>query len=290
MLTLFKEPFTQSIVKIPELGLDHSTLQIALSFLHSQTAFNDQFLKNQLNNLQIQLSNFDITKNSRNGKIGQVIPQIPPSVIQNHQNKSIVEFRKNLPVYDYRKQIIETINNNSVCIITGETGCGKTTQVPQYLLEYHQAIGKKCSIIAAEPRRIAAVTMANRISVERGEQTGQTVGFQIRLESKLSPKTLLTFCTNGVLVRTLISSKSVLQNITHIIVDEVHERDYQTDLLILFFKEMRNEFPNIKFIFMSASLDAKKLSAYLFNCPIIQIPGKLISFSSFCVCVIIFKF
>lgn len=116
--------------------------------------------------------------------------------------------------------------------------------------------------------------MANRVAYERSESTGNTVGFQIRLESRLSPKTLLTFCTNGVLVRTLISSKSVLNNITHIIIDEVHERDYQTDLLILFFKEMKDEFPHIKFIFMSASLDAKKLSAYLFNCPIIEIPGK----------------
>lgn len=167
------------------------------------------------------------------------------------------------------------------CPLFSELGCGKTTQVPQYILEHHQFVKQPCSIVVAEPRRIAAVTMANRISFERGEQTGQTVGFQIRLESKLSPKTLLLFCTNGVLVRTLISSKFVLDNISHIIIDEVHERDYQTDLLMLFFKEMKHEFPNIKFIFMSASLDAKKLSAYLFNCPIIEVPGQVYDVQQF---------
>ena len=264
---------------MPELKLSRNTLQIALQFLHSQSTLNDKCLRNQLNNLQLQLSNFDITKNSRNGKIGQIIPQVPPPPA--YADKSIVEFRKNLPVYEHRQQIIETIEANQMCIITGATGCGKTTQVPQFILEHYQAIGKRCSIIATEPRRIAAVTMANRISAERCEQPGQTVGFQIRLESKLSPKTLLTFCTNGVLVRTLISSKSVLDNITHIIVDEVHERDYQTDLLILFFKEMRCEFPHIKFIFMSASLDAKKLSAYLFDCPIIEVPGRTFEVKQF---------
>lgn len=117
--------------------------------------------------------------------------------------------------------------------------------------------------------------MANRIAYERGETTGQTVGYQIRLESKLSPKTLLTFCTNGVLIRTLISSRAILNRITHIIIDEVHERDFQTDLLMLFFKEMLHEFPNLKFIFTSASLDSVKLSNYLFNCPIISVPGNL---------------
>lgn len=258
--------------RVPELKLSRSTLQIALQFLHSQSTLNDRCFRNQMNNLQLQLSNFDITKNSRNGKIGQIIPQVPPPPAA--VDKSIIEFRKNLPVYEHRQEIIETIDAHQMCIITGATGCGKTTQVPQFILEHHQAMGTRCSIIATEPRRIAAVTMANRISAERCEQTGQTVGFQIRLESKLSPKTLLTFCTNGVLVRTLISSKSVLDNITHIIVDEVHERDFQTDLLILYFKEMRAEFPHIKFIFMSASLDAKKLSAYLFDCPIIEVPGR----------------
>jgi len=271
LITLYKEPLTVSIHRVPELKLSRTTLQIALTFLQNLSSLNENFFRNQMNSLQNQISNFDITKNSRNGKIGQVIPQIPP--ISNCDD-SMAEFRCNLPVYQYRNEIINTINNNSIVLITGSTGCGKTTQIPQYILEHYQSINKPCSIIVAEPRRIAAVTMANRISFERGEQIGQTVGFQIRLESKLSPKTLLTFCTNGVLVRTLISSKSVLDNISHIIIDEVHERDFQTDLLILFFKQMKQEFPHIKFILMSASLDIKKLSAYLFNCPVIEVPGR----------------
>jgi len=273
LITLFKEPVTQSLNKIPELKLSRNTLQIAQAFLHSISSQNEKYLRSQLSNLQLQLSNFDITKNSRNGKIGLVVPQVPPLI--SNEDDSMIEFRKNLPVYRFRNEIIDTINQNQMTIITGETGCGKTTQVPQYILEYHQSVNRTCAIIVAEPRRIAAVTMANRISFERGEQTGQTVGFQIRLESKLSPKTLLTFCTNGVLVRTLISSKSVLKSISHILIDEVHERDFQTDLLILFFREMRQEFPHIKFVLLSASLDAQKLSNYLFNCPIIKIPGQM---------------
>lgn len=272
LITLFKETLTQSFNQIPELKLSRQTLQTALKFLNNLSSMNDKFLKSQLNSLQLQLSNFDITKNSRNGKIGSVVPQVPPASAS--EDESIIEFRKNLPVYEHRQAIIDTIERNSLTIITGETGCGKTTQVPQYILEHHQSTNQTCAIIVTEPRRIAAVTMANRISFERGEQVGLTVGFQIRLESKLSPKTLLTFCTNGVLVRTLISSKSVLNSISHIIIDEVHERDFQTDLLILFFREMKQEFPHIKFILMSASLDAKKLSAYLADCPIIEVPGR----------------
>ena len=85
-----------------------------------------------------------------------------------------------------------------------ETGSGKTTQVPQFILEHAEEMGTAVRIVCTEPRRIAAVAMADRVSHERGEKAGQTVGFQIRLESRVSPKTLLTFCTNGVLLRSLM--------------------------------------------------------------------------------------
>lgn len=119
-MTLYKEPFSQSISSIPELKLSRTTLQIALTFLNSQSTLNDKSFQNQLTSLQMQLSNFDITKNSRNGKIGQIIPQIPP-LVQN-DDPTIMEFRMNLPVYKYRQNIIDTLSNNQICIITGETG------------------------------------------------------------------------------------------------------------------------------------------------------------------------
>ena len=93
--------------------------------------------------------------------------------------------------------------NNKMCFFL-ETGSGKTTQVPQFILEHAEERGNAVRIVCTEPRRIAAVAMADRVSHERGEKAGQTVGFQIRLESRVSPKTLLTFCTNGVLLRSLM--------------------------------------------------------------------------------------
>ena len=117
------------------------------------------------------------------GRLTDVIPQIPStpnfSAVTNLTNA-----RKKLPIWNMQDEIIELISNNQVVIISGDTGCGKTTQVPQFILEHCRLTEKCCRIITTEPRRLAVLSVANRVSKERGETMGNVVGYQIKLESR----------------------------------------------------------------------------------------------------------
>ena len=117
------------------------------------------------------------------------------------------------------------ILQHQVSIISGETGSGKTTQVPQYLLDEAMKKNQPIRIICTEPRRIAAISVSERVAQETGTNFGEMVGYQIRLENNTNPNTLLTYCTNGVLLRTLMGNLQALNSVTHVIVDEIHERD-----------------------------------------------------------------
>ncbi|RWS15277.1 putative ATP-dependent RNA helicase YTHDC2-like protein [Dinothrombium tinctorium] len=219
--------------------------------------------------------------NCTTGRLSIVIPQIPPPLQNNSTTNDMIKFRQSLPIWKMRSNIMRVIAENPIVLICGDTGCGKTTQVPQFILEYSTFVNKPCRIITTEPRRLAALSVAERVAYERGENIGQTVGYQIRLESKVSPITLLTFCTNGVLLRTLMGGDNGLATVTHIIIDEIHERDRLSDLLILVFKELMPKFPNLKLILMSATLNTEKFSTYFNNCPVIHIPGMRFEVSTF---------
>lgn len=139
---------------------------------------------------------------------------------------------------------------------------------------------EKVRIVCTVPRRIAAVTISDRVATERGERVGKTVGFQIRLESKISPcETILTYCTSGILLRSLTSFEySVLRTTTHIIIDEVHERDRQTEFLLACLRDVGKQFPNLKIILMGADMNTNLLVSYFggeTQCPLIQVHGRL---------------
>lgn len=138
----------------------------------------------------------------------------------------------------------------------------------------------KVRIVCTVPRRIAAITISDRVASERGERVGQTVGYQIRLESCISPcDTLLTYCTSGILLRSLTSfDYSILKNTTHIIIDEVHERDRQTEFLLACVRDVGAQFPNLKLILMGADMDTKLMTSYFggsAKCPLIEVHGRL---------------
>lgn len=153
--------------------------------------------------------------NRTTGRLSNGIPQVPPW----HGEASEYQFvRQTLPIWSYRENIIQSMAQNQVIIVMGETGCGKTTQTPQFILEQCHLANQACRIICTQPRRLAAISVAERVAVERDEKIGLTVGYQIRLESRISPKTLLTFCTHGVLLRTLMGGDAALATVTHIIV------------------------------------------------------------------------
>ncbi|KAF8043525.1 hypothetical protein BT93_A1751 [Corymbia citriodora subsp. variegata] len=201
--------------------------------------------------------------------------------------KQITEERSKLPIASFRDVIKSTVECHQVVLISGETGCGKTTQVPQFLLDSMWAKGEACKIVCTQPRRISATSVAERISSERGENIGDDIGYKIRLESKGGKHSSIVFCTNGVLLRILVSRgagksngeasnrhlKHCLSDITHIIVDEIHERDRFSDFILAILRDMLPSYPHLRLILMSATLDAERFSNYFGGCPVIRVPG-----------------
>ncbi|KAI5067330.1 hypothetical protein GOP47_0017858 [Adiantum capillus-veneris] len=198
--------------------------------------------------------------------------------------QKITQERAKLPIAKFKDEIISTIEKNQVVLIAGETGCGKTTQVPQYILDHLWSQGRPCRIICAQPRRISASSVAERIAAERGEPIGQTVGYQIKLESKGGPHSSLMFCTNGVILRRLVcGSGDVMSNLnaTHLIVDEIHERDCDADFILLTLRDLLAAEPELRLILMSATIDVELFSSYFNNCPVVKIPGFTYPVQSF---------
>ncbi|TKR93949.1 hypothetical protein L596_008308 [Steinernema carpocapsae] len=166
-------------------------------------------------------------------------------------------FRELLPTHERRKEILDKIEDHRVTLITGGTGCGKTTQVPQFLLEDAAEKQKRIRIIVTQPRRLPAIAVSERVSKERNERIGDTVGYHIRLEQKVSKDTVLTYCTSGVLLRMLTVNENA-SDVSHIILDEIHEREQNTDYLLIALKQALKRRPDLKVILMSATMEGNR--------------------------------
>jgi HrpA-like RNA helicase len=195
---------------------------------------------------------------------------------------SVIAARERLPAFKHRAEILDAVFGDAsgqICVISGETGCGKTTQVPQFVLEdaIQRGVGGACNIICTQPRRISAIGVAERVASERGERVGESTGYAIKGESRSSPHTRLLFCTVGVLLRRL-QSEPTLNSVSHLIVDEVHERDVLTDFLLVMVRDILAARRNLKLILMSATLSASKFAQYFARpghpiVPTLAIPG-----------------
>ena len=203
--------------------------------------------------------------------------------------KTMLEQRKRLPAYQMQEDIMRQIDYAQVVVVSGETGCGKTTQLPQIVMDalLRRGEGARCNMICTQPRRISAIGVAERVASERTEPVGRTVGYQIRLETRRSNQTRLLFCTTGVLLRRLQCDPS-LKGVSHIFVDEIHERDLNTDFLLIILKDLILARPNLKLILMSATLNAQMFSHYFAasggdgeGCPIIEIPGRTFNVTAY---------
>ncbi|XP_075986546.1 dosage compensation regulator mle isoform X2 [Anticarsia gemmatalis] len=182
--------------------------------------------------------------------------------------------REQLPVYAMRSTIMEAINENPVVIIRGNTGCGKTTQVCQFILDDYIASGQGAwaNICVTQPRRISAVSVAERVANERCEELGNSTGYSVRFESVLPrPYGSILFCTVGVLLRKL---EGGLRGVSHVLVDEVHERDADTDFALILLRDMAHTYPDLRVILMSATVDTTLFTNYFGNCPVIEVPGR----------------
>lgn len=190
------------------------------------------------------------------------------------EGKKMLDVRKSLPAFKEKGMLLQAIARNQVIVISGETGCGKTTQLPQYILESEIESGRGafCSIICTQPRRISAMAVAERVSAERGEPLGETVGYKVRLEGMKGKNTHLLFCTSGILLRRLLSDRN-LNGITHVFVDEIHERGMNEDFLLIVLKDLLPRRRDLRLILMSATLNAELFSNFFEGAPTIHIPG-----------------
>ncbi|KAI1770617.1 P-loop containing nucleoside triphosphate hydrolase protein [Hypoxylon cercidicola] len=193
--------------------------------------------------------------------------------------QAMLQFRMQLPMWHFRDQVLGAVEREQVVIVCGETGCGKSTQVPSFLLEHQLSQGRPCKIYCTEPRRISAISLARRVSEELGEGRGELgtsrslVGYSIRLEANTSKETRLVYATTGIVMRMLEGSNE-LREITHLVLDEVHERSIDSDFLLIVLKKLLLRRKDLKVVLMSATVDAERFSNYLGRAPVLNVPGR----------------
>ncbi|XP_078446487.1 putative pre-mRNA-splicing factor ATP-dependent RNA helicase DEAH3 isoform X1 [Wolffia australiana] len=185
----------------------------------------------------------------------------------------ILEKRKTLPVWLQKDEFLETVRANQTLILVGETGSGKTTQIPQFVLELEDA-GKRPMVACTQPRRVAAMSVSRRVAEEMDVTIGEEVGYSIRFEDCSSNKTILKYLTDGMLLREAMADP-LLERYKVIILDEAHERTLATDVLFGLLKEVLKNRPDMKLIVMSATLEAEKFQGYFSSAPLMKVPGRL---------------
>ncbi|XP_029161453.1 probable ATP-dependent RNA helicase DHX34 isoform X2 [Nylanderia fulva] len=185
--------------------------------------------------------------------------------------KKLRDAQANLPVAQYKDEIIETVKKEQVVIIAGDTGCGKSTQIPQYL--YEAGFRK---IACTQPRRIACISLAKRVAFETLSENLSKIGYQIRFEKQRNQETNITFITEGLLLRQ-VAGESVLSAYDVIVLDEVHERHLHGDLLLGIMKCIIYQKPDLKLVLMSATINIELFSNYFAkeDVKIIEVPGRL---------------
>ena len=209
--------------------------------------------------------------------------------------KSIRDSRAALPITTRARELLDHIRANDVTICMAATGSGKTTQIPQLILDDYtdRGEGSRCNIICTQPRRLAAISIAQRVAKERGEKLGTSIGYQVRFESRLpEERGSVTFCTTGIFLKRMQSALDPsiasaqghsLDDVTHIVVDEVHERDVDTDLLLVVLKrllaERKARGKPIKVVLMSATIDPTLFQQYFPDdlgqpSKVIEVPGR----------------
>ncbi|XP_064647982.1 ATP-dependent RNA helicase DHX8-like [Lineus longissimus] len=187
------------------------------------------------------------------------------------ETKSLLEQRQSLPIYKLKDQLVKAVHDNQILIVIGETGSGKTTQMTQYLAEAGYVV--KGKIGCTQPRRVAAMSVAKRVSEEFGCRLGQEVGYAMRFEDCTSAETVIKYMTEGLLLRECLLDPD-LTNYSIIMLDEAHERTIHTDVLFGLLKKAIVKRKDMKLIVTSATLDAVKFSQYFFEAPIFTIPGR----------------
>ena len=188
------------------------------------------------------------------------------------KKEKIITEKKNLPIYEYKLKILEILKTKKIIIIEGETGSGKTTQIPQYLYE-NGYCEKNKKICVTQPRRVAAMSVASRVAYEMGVKCGHEVGYAIRFEENVSPMTKIIYMTDGIFLRYLLSD-NLLNDFSVIMIDEAHERSIQTDIIFGIIKKLIEKRDDLRIIISSATLSTLKFKNYFSEAEIIKVPGR----------------
>lgn len=188
------------------------------------------------------------------------------------QKQSLQEVRRSLPVFPYREDLLAAIRDHQILVIEGETGSGKTTQIPQYLMEDGFTKGGM-KIGCTQPRRVAAMSVAARVAQEMSVKLGNEVGYSIRFEDCTSERTVLKYMTDGMLLREFLTEPD-LASYSVIIIDEAHERTLHTDVLFGLIKDIARFRSDLKVLVASATLDTERFSSFFDDAPVFRIPGR----------------
>lgn len=208
-------------------------------------------------------------------------PDINPWTNQKYSSKyyEILAKRKELPVFEQKDEFLKHLRDNQVIVLQGETGSGKTTQIPQFVME--SGIIKEGQLIACtQPRRVAAMSVAKRVADEMDVVLGQTVGYSVRFEDCTSVNTRLKYLTDGMLLREAMDD-NLLRSYGCVILDEAHERTLSTDVLFGLLKEIIGNRPDLKVVVMSATLDAEQFQKHFTGAPLMKVPGRMFSVEMF---------
>ena len=200
--------------------------------------------------------------------------------VYSEQYQKILQTRLKLPVYQFKEKLLDAVSKNQIVVVEGETGSGKTTQIPQFLVEAGYAEQGTSLVACTQPRRVAATSIASRVADEMDVELGGEVGYTIRFEDMSDRnKTVLKFLTDGMLLREAMSDP-LLSRYSVIVLDEAHERTLATDVIMGLLMEVipkRNkdsEYGELKVVVMSATLDAEKFQSYFNDAPLMKVPGR----------------
>lgn len=186
---------------------------------------------------------------------------------------NILKTRRNLPVHQQRDEFLQMYQKSQFLVFVGETGSGKTTQIPQFVLFDDQPHIQRKLVACTQPRRVAAMSVAQRVANEMDVKLGDEVGYSIRFEDVTSQQTILKYMTDGMLLREAMNDNNMSRYST-IILDEAHERTLATDTLMGLLKEVAQRRPDLKIVIMSATLDAQKFQSYFNDAPLLAVPGR----------------
>jgi pre-mRNA-splicing factor ATP-dependent RNA helicase DHX15/PRP43 len=193
----------------------------------------------------------------------------------------LLNTRKKLPVYQFLDDLLDKVRDNQSVVVEGGIGGGKTTQIPQFLVNAGYAGYKQNStggyamkvVACTQPRRVAAMSIAKRVAEEMDVKMGQHVGYTIRFDDMTDQSTHLKFMTDGMLLREAMTDP-LLERYQCIVLDEAHERTLSTDVLMGLLKEVLPKRPDLRLVVMSATLDAVKFQNYFTGAPLLKVPGR----------------